>query len=82
MRTLFCVCATQLPQGDEHDLLLLFDNHGIAIDKFGDIVHDCALPWSERPQTIALAAPITLLGWGQRGIEIRSGRTGMIEVCL
>jgi len=69
----------KLPEHSEHDLLLLFDGHGIAIDKFGDIVHECALPWGEKPASVVLAAPRTLLGWGQRGIEIRSGLTGQIE---
>eukprot|EP00035_Acanthoeca_spectabilis_P021496 m.438563 g.438563 ORF g.438563 m.438563 type:complete len:794 (+) comp18257_c0_seq1:247-2628(+) len=69
----------KLPSDSEYDLLLLFDGHGIAVDKFGDICHDCALPWSEKPASVVLAAPITLLGWGQRGIEIRSGVTGQIE---
>lgn len=69
----------KLPEGADNDLLLLFDGAGVAIDKFGDICHDCALPWGEKPQSIVLAAPMTLLGWGQRGIEIRSGITGQIE---
>lgn len=69
----------KLPHGGASDLLLLYDCTLIAVDRYGDVVHDCALDWGERPTSIVLAAPVTLLGWGARSIEIRSGNTGEME---
>eukprot|EP00041_Stephanoeca_diplocostata_P005127 m.56742 g.56742 ORF g.56742 m.56742 type:complete len:150 (+) comp15591_c0_seq16:154-603(+) len=69
----------KLPAGSASDLLLLYDVSCIAVDKYGDCVQEGRLDWSEKPNSIVLAAPITLLGWGQRSIEIRSGATGEIE---
>lgn len=69
----------KLPEGESADLFLIYDRTGVTVDKFSDIVADCRLNWEEMPQSIALAAPVSLLGWGTRAIEIRSGLTGDLE---
>lgn len=69
----------KLPDHEMAELFLLHDKTGITVDKYSDIVADCKLDWEEPPHSIALAAPSSLLGWGTRAIEIRSGLTGELE---
>lgn len=69
----------KLPDDENAELFLIFDRTGVTVDKFSDIIADCQLGWEELPQSIALAAPVSLLGWSTRSIEIRSGLTGELE---
>jgi hypothetical protein len=59
--------------------VLLYDSMGVLIDKFGDIEAEVPFEWSERPSAIALADSSSILGWGQKSIEIRSCETGVQE---
>lgn len=69
----------KLPDDEQAELFLIFDRVGVTIDKYGDVVQECHLNWEEEPHSIALAAPVSLLGWGAKAIEIRSGLTGELE---
>eukprot|EP00040_Diaphanoeca_grandis_P032970 m.200843 g.200843 ORF g.200843 m.200843 type:complete len:825 (-) comp32777_c0_seq1:194-2668(-) len=69
----------KLPDDEQAELFLIFDRTGVTIDKYGDVIQECRLNWEEMPHSIALAAPVSLLGWGSKAIEIRSGLTGELE---
>jgi hypothetical protein len=59
--------------------LLLFDQSGVMIDKFGDIESELPFDWGELPTSIALATRTSVLGWGAKSIEIRSCASGVQE---
>lgn len=59
--------------------LLLYDKSGVIIDKYGDVEAEVPFEWSEKPSSIALADKASLLGWGQKSIEIRACSTGVQE---
>lgn len=71
----------QVPDGEEGlNTILLFDNTGIIVDRFGDVIQELSLEWGETPFHIGTAGPSSnLLGWGLKSIEIRSAVSGEME---
>jgi serine/threonine protein kinase len=60
-------------------LLLCYNNEGVYVDSTGDPIKDTRLQWGEVPTSIALIGDTHVMGWGNKGIEIRSVETGQMD---
>jgi hypothetical protein len=67
------------PSADTQELLLCYDNEGVYVNTFGDVVRDIRLQWGEMPMSVAYIGTGQIMGWGSKAIEIRSLEAGSLE---
>eukprot|EP00118_Oscarella_pearsei_P013762 m.113505 g.113505 ORF g.113505 m.113505 type:complete len:866 (+) comp37460_c0_seq2:63-2660(+) len=64
---------------DSQELLLCYDNEGVYVDTYGDVIKDITLQWGEMPTSVAYIGGGQIMGWGSKAIEIRSIDTGALD---
>ncbi|MEQ2200814.1 Mitogen-activated protein kinase kinase kinase kinase 4, partial [Xenoophorus captivus] len=60
-----------LPNTDGIELLVCYEDEGVYVNTYGRITKDVVLQWGEMPTSI--------MGWGEKAIEIRSVETGHLD---
>ncbi|VDI57878.1 mitogen-activated protein kinase kinase kinase kinase 4, partial [Mytilus galloprovincialis] len=68
-----------LPNSNQMQLLLCYDNEGVYVDTGGRISKNVILQWGELPTSVAYISTGQVMGWGNKAIEIRAAETGHLD---
>ncbi|XP_033112977.1 traf2 and NCK-interacting protein kinase-like [Anneissia japonica] len=72
-------CIVIVPNTENKQLLLCYDNEGVFVDTNGEKVKDVILQWGELPTSVAYISTGQIMGWGNKAIEIRAADTGHLD---
>lgn len=68
-----------LPNTNQMQLLLCYDNEGVYVDTSGRVTKNVILQWGELPTSVAYISTGQVMGWGNKAIEIRAAETGHLD---
>ena len=68
-----------LPNTNQMQLLLCYDNEGVYVDTNSRITKNVILQWGELPTSVAYISTGQVMGWGNKAIEIRAAETGHLD---
>jgi len=69
-----------LPDSDGMELLLCYNDEGVYVNTYGEVIKETYLNWNENPLTVAhIQSSQEVMGWGEKAIEIRSVDRGLLN---
>ncbi len=68
-----------LPNSRGMHLLLCYNNEGVYVDTYGNLIKNIVLQWGELPSSVAYISNGQIMGWGNKAIEIRNVETGQLD---
>ena len=68
-----------LPNSNGMHLLLCYNNEGVYVDTHGKMIKNTVMQWGELPSSVAYISNGTMMGWGNKAIEIRNVETGLLD---
>lgn len=69
-----------LPDSDGMELLLCYNDEGVYVNTYGELIKETILNWNENPLTVAhIQSSNEVMGWGEKAIEIRAVDRGLLN---